>query len=159
MYVPLFAPLTDDRPNSFSPSILPSLRNFFTLLDFNCHHPLWDSRSTSDHAGRKFLTKSFLLTFSLKFPLLSPLLPFLAPGRCFRTWVLTTYQFFYLSLSPVLCPNERPPSFNFLKACWDDFASYFDSRCPSAEEYSSLSSAAALFGTECGQISISFGCI
>ena len=35
-------------------------------------------------------------------PLTSPslplLLPFLAPGRCFRTWVLTTYQFFYLSL-------------------------------------------------------------
>ena len=32
-------------------------------------------------------------------PLLPPLLPFLAPGRCFRTWVLTPYQFFYLSLS------------------------------------------------------------
>ena len=28
-------------------------------------------------------------------------LPFLAPGRCFRTWVLTTYQFFYLFLSPL----------------------------------------------------------
>ena len=27
------------------------------------------------------------------------LLPFLAPGRCYRTWVLTIYQFFYLSLS------------------------------------------------------------
>ena len=32
-------------------------------------------------------------------PLLPPLLPFTAPGRCYRTWVLTTYQFFYLSLS------------------------------------------------------------
>ena len=32
-------------------------------------------------------------------PLLLPLLLFLAPGRCFRTWVLTTYQFFYLTLS------------------------------------------------------------
>ena len=48
-------------------------------------------------------------------------------------------------LSPVLRPNERLPSFNFQKACWDDFASYIDSHCPSAEEYSSLSSAAALF--------------
>ena len=50
-------------------------------------------------------------------------------------------------LSPVFRPNERPPSFNFQKACWDGFASYFDSHCPSAEEYSSLSlsSAAALF--------------
>ena len=35
----------------------------------------------------------------LTFPLLPSLLPFLAPGRCFRTWALTTYQIFYLSLS------------------------------------------------------------
>ena len=50
-------------------------------------------------------------------------------------------------LSPVFHPNERPPSFNFHKARWDGFASYIDSHCPSAEEYSflSLSSAAALF--------------
>ena len=32
-------------------------------------------------------------------PLLPLLLPFPAPGRCFRTWVLTTYKFFYPSLS------------------------------------------------------------
>ena len=40
-----------------------------------------------------------------------------------------------------------PPSFNFQKARWNDFVSYFDSYCPSTEEYSSffLSSAAALF--------------
>ena len=52
-----------------------------------------------------------------------------------------------IPLSPVFRPNERPPSFNFQKTRWDDFASYFDSHCPSAEEYSSLSlsSAAALF--------------
>ena len=50
-----------------------------------------------------------------------------------------------IPLSPVYRPNKRPPSFNFQKACWDGFASYFDSHCPSAEEYSSLSSAAALF--------------
>ena len=36
-------------------------------------------------------------------------------------------------------PNEQPPSFNFQKACWDGFASYFDSHCPAAEEYLSLS--------------------
>ena len=94
-----------------------------------------------------------LPTFSL-FP---PLSPFLAPGRCYRTWFLTTYQFFYLSLS------LRPfaPSFNFQKAQWDDFASYFDSHC-SAEEYSSLSlfSAAALFTTlalNAAKSSIPFG--
>ena len=50
-------------------------------------------------------------------------------------------------LSPVFCPNERLPSFNFQKARWDGFASCFDSHCRSAEEYSSLSlsSAAVLF--------------
>ena len=52
-----------------------------------------------------------------------------------------------IPLSPVFHPNEDPPSFNFQKVCWDNFVSYFDSHCPSAEEYSSLflSSAAALF--------------
>ena len=50
-------------------------------------------------------------------------------------------------LSPVYRPNEHAPSFNIQKARWDDFTFYFDSHCPSAEEYSSLShsSAAALF--------------
>ena len=49
-------------------------------------------------------------------------------------------------LSPVFRPNERPPSLNFQKARWNDFAFYFDSHCPSAEEYSSfsLTSAASL---------------
>ena len=48
-------------------------------------------------------------------------------------------------LSPVFRPNERPPSFSFQKARW--IASYFDSHCPSTEEYSSpsLSSDATLF--------------
>ena len=97
-------------------------------------------------------------------PLLPSLLPFLAPGRCFRTWVLTTYQIFYLSLSPVFCSNEHPPCFNFQKARWDGFASYFDFHCSSAEEYSSLplSSAAALFTSlalNAAKSSIPCGCI
>ena len=69
--------------------------------------------------GRKYSTGSALLTSSpsmtlthppfsiaplavappLTSPLLLLLLLFLPPGRCYRTWVLTTYQFFYLSLS------------------------------------------------------------
>ena len=46
-----------------------------------------------------------------------------------------------------LSPQRASPSFNFQKARWDGFASYFDFHCPSAKEYSSfsLSSAAALF--------------
>ena len=51
-------------------------------------------------------------------------------------------------LSQVFRPNERPPSFNFQKARWDDFAYYFDFHCPSPEEYLSLSlSTAAAFFT------------
>ena len=46
---------------------------------------------------------------------------------------------------PVFCPSKRPPFFNFQKARRSDFAFYFDFHCPSAEEYSYLSSAAALF--------------
>ena len=53
----------------------------------------------------------------------------------------------FVPLSSIFRVNERLPSFNFQKDCWDDFASYIDSHCSSAEEYSSLSlsSAAALF--------------
>ena len=53
----------------------------------------------------------------------------------------------FVLFSPLFCPNKRPPSFHFPKARRDDFVSYFDSHCPSAEEYSSLSlsSAAAFF--------------
>ena len=66
--------------------------------------------------------------------------------------------------SPVFCPNECASSFNFLKARWDDFVSYFDSHCPFAEEYSSLSlsSAAALFTSlaqNAAKSSIPFDCI
>ena len=70
-------------------------------------------------AGRKYSTGSSLLTSSfpmilthplfsiaplavaplLTSPLLLLLSPFLAPGRCFRTCVLTIYQFFHPSLS------------------------------------------------------------
>ena len=81
------------------------------------------------HAGRKYSTEPSPLTSSpsmtmthlpfyiaplavvplLTSPLLPPLLPLLASGRCFKTWVLTTYQFFYLSLSPqYFAPTSAP---------------------------------------------------
>ena len=43
----------DSKTDSFSPSILPSSRNLFILGDFNCHHPLWDSKGTSDPHGEE----------------------------------------------------------------------------------------------------------
>ena len=102
------------QPTPFlSPFFLPSSRDLFILGDFNCHHPLWNLMGTSDLRGEEvfdWVISSDLLSMTLTYPLssiapsltsslLSPLLPFLAHGRCFRTWVLITYQFFYLSLS------------------------------------------------------------
>ena len=164
---PIHSSPTDGRTDSFSPSILSSSRNLFILGDFNFHHTLWDSRGTSDPCGEKVfdwvissdLLPSMTLTHPLFYiaplavaplltsPLLPPLSPFLAPGTCFRTWDLTTYQFFYLSLSLRPFALTSVPILNFQKACSDDFVSYFDSHCPSAVEDSSLSlsSAAALF--------------
>ena len=120
VHAPLFCSSpTDGRTDSFSLSILSSSRNLFILGDFNYHHSLWDSRGTSNPYGKEVfdwvisfdLLSSMTLTrplFSiaplavappLTFPLLPPLLPFLAPGRWFRIYVLTVYQFFYLPLS------------------------------------------------------------
>ena len=89
--------------------------------------------------------------FSVAPLLTSPLLPllllFLAPGEVLQDLGYDHLPIFLsVPLSPAYCPNEHPPSFNFQKARWDGFASYYDWHSPSAEEYSSLSlSAAALF--------------
>ena len=132
---PIRSSPSDGRSDSFSPSS----RNLFILGDFNCHHPLWNSKGTSDPRGEEVFD---WVIFSELLPLndpdiptllhrsspdisfAPPLSPFLAYGRYFRTWVMITYQFFYLplSLSPVFRPSKRPPSFNFQKARWDDFA-------------------------------------
>ena len=164
--LPIRSSPTDGRTDSFSPSILPS-RNLFILGDFNCHHPLWDSRGTSDPCGEEVF--DWVISSDL-LPLNDPDTPTLlhrssgsrsspdisfAPTLAFScSWeVLQDLGSDHLPillsipLSPVFRPNERPSSFNFQKARWDGFASYFDSHCPSPEEYSSLSlsSAAALF--------------
>ena len=93
---------------------------------------------------RPFSIAPLAVALPLTCPLLPLLLLFLAPGRCYRSWVLTIYQFFYLSLS---LRSFAPTSVPLPSIFRNGFASYFDSHCPSAEEYSSLSlsSAAALF--------------
>ena len=73
----------------------------------------------STFVGRKYLIGSSLLTSSpsmiltyllfyitllavallLTYSLLPALWPYLAHARCFKTWALSTYQFFYLFLS------------------------------------------------------------
>ena len=93
-----------------------------------------------------FPVASLAVTTPLISSLLLPLSPSLALGRCFRTWILISYQFYWLSL--FLCysaPTNVILTSIFKKLVGMTF--YFDSHCPSAEEYSSLSpsSSAALF--------------
>ena len=176
--LPLFSPPQRmAEPIPFLP-ILPSSRNLFILGDFNCHHPFWDSRGTSDPRGEEvfnWVISSDLLPLNdPDTPTLlhrsSPDISFAPPSLALScSWeVLQDLGsdhlpiLLFVSISPVLRPNERPPSFNFQKACWNGFASYFDSHCPSAEEYSSLSlsSAVALFSPlalNAAKSSISFG--
>ena len=67
--LPIRSSPTDDTTDFFSPSILPSSKNLFILGDFNCHHPLWDSRDTrisSFSSGRAYLSLNFLPPFFLR---------------------------------------------------------------------------------------------
>ena len=124
---PIRSSPTDGRTDSFSPSILPSSRNLFILGgDFNCHHPLWDSRGTSDPRREEVfdwvISSDFLppndpdtptplhrSSSSRSSPDISFAPSSLAPGSCFSTWVLTIYLFFYpsLSLRPI-APTSIP---------------------------------------------------
>ena len=48
-FLNMYAPSIHFSPtNGRTDSLSPSSRNLFILGDFNCHHPLWDSRATSD---------------------------------------------------------------------------------------------------------------
>ena len=146
---PIRSSPTDGRTDSFSPSILPSSRNLFILGDFNCHHPLWDSRGTSDPRGEEVF--DWVISSDLH-PLNDPDTPTLlhrssgsrySPDISFApssivlscSWEVLRDPgsdhlpiLLSIPLSPVFRPNEHLPSFNFQKARWDGFASYFQQR-------------------------------
>ena len=97
----------------------------------------------------------------LTFLFLPPFLPFFAPGRCFRTWVLIIFQFFYLSLSfrsfsPTSVPHPSifrelagmalSPTLTLLSFCRGILVFFTFLCCCSLY----------LSGTECGQIFHSF---
>ena len=136
VYAPLFAP-----PQRMAESI-PSLPPFFPPPEISSFWetsiaitPSGTQEVLPTPVGRKYLTGSSLLTSSpsmtlthplfsvaplavaplLTSPLLLLLLLFLALGRCFRTWVLTIYQFFYLFfyLFSGLSPQQAPPFLQF----------------------------------------------
>ena len=169
VYAPLFAPLRwMAKPTPFLPPFFPSpgISLFWgTLIAITF---LWDSRGTSD-PGREEVFN--LVICSDLFPLNDPDTPTLlhisfgsrsfpdisfAPSSLALSCSWEVLQdlgsdhlpiLLSVPLSQVFFLSECPPSFNFQKARWDDFAYYFDSHCPSAEEYwsLSLSSATALF--------------
>ena len=106
------------EPTPFLPPFFPPLEISSFLGTSIAITPSGTQEVPPTPAGRKYSTGSFLTTSSsmtlthplfsiaplavalpLTSPLLPPLLLFPAPGRCFRTLVLTVYQFFYLSVS------------------------------------------------------------
>ena len=95
----------------------------------------------------------------LTFTLLPPLLPFPVPRRCFRTCVLTTYQFFYLSLSlRSFASTSVPLPSTFRKlAGMTLLSTLILTVLLQRNARLSLFSTAALYlsGTECGQIFLS----
>ena len=60
---------TDSRTDSLSLSIFSSSRNLFILGDFNCHHPFWDLKGTTDPRGEEVF--NWVISFDL-LPLKDP---------------------------------------------------------------------------------------
>ena len=127
---PIRSSPTDSRINFFSPSILPSPRNLFILGDFNCHHPLWDSRGTSDPCGEEVFDWITSDLPSLNYPDI-PILFHCSSGSCSSPDISFAPSFLALScswevlqglssnhlpilltvpFSPVFHPNECLPS-------------------------------------------------
>ena len=126
---PIRSSPTGNRIDSFSTSILPSSRNLFILRDVNCHHPLSDSRVTSDPDGEEVF--DWAISSDL-LPLNNPDTPTLlrrsfpdisfAPSSLALSCSWEVLQdlgsdhlpiLLSIPLSLVFHPKERPPSFNF----------------------------------------------
>ena len=135
--MPLARSLTRFLPPFFPPPEISSFQG-----DFNCHHPLWDSRGTSDPRGEEvfdWIISSDLLPLNDHDTLIllhrssgslsSAEISFAPSSLAFScSWEVlhdlsSDHQPILLTvpLSPVSRPNERPPFFNFQKARWDDF--------------------------------------
>ena len=114
VYTPLFAlfqrmaGLTPFLPPFFSPPENSSFCGTLAAITPSGTQEVLPTPAEKYSTGSSLLTSTHSMTLThppfyiaplLTSPLLPLLLPFLAPGRCFKTWVLITYQFFYLSLS------------------------------------------------------------
>ena len=116
VYTPPIYSSSRDRTDSLSPSS----RNLFILEKFNCHHPLWDSKYTSEPCGKYSIGSSplishFLMTLThvlcstapLSTSILFP--PLLLLGGALGLGVRSPTNFSNCpSLSLVFCPNKSP---------------------------------------------------
>ena len=129
VYAPLFAPprqMVESTP--FLPPFFPPPEISLFWGTSIAITPFGTQESLPTPAGRKYSTGSSPLNSSPSMTLTHPpffiaplavaplltsllplLLPFLAPGRCFRTWVLIIYLCFYPSLSHrPIAPTSAP---------------------------------------------------
>ena len=121
---PIRSSPTDGRPTPFlrrffPPPEIPSFwGNSIAITPFGTQKVFPTLMGSKYSIGSSLLTSSpsmtltqvlFYITPALTSPLLPPLSPYLAPGKCFRTWILITYQFylpflFLLSSTPTNVP-------------------------------------------------------
>ena len=155
---------TNSRTDSFSLSILYSYRNLFILGNVNCHHPLWDSKGSSEPRGKEVFD---WVIFSNLLPLDNPDIPTLPlrfSGSRYSPDIFFASSFLAISCSwevfQDLGSDHLPILLTIPLSCYSAPANvtltsifrklvgmtfYFDFHCPSAKECSSLFSAAALF--------------
>ena len=115
---PIHSSPTDTRTDSLLPPFFPPPEFFLSWGTSIAIMPSGTPNVLSTPVGRMYSIGSSPLTSSpsmtltyllfsiaplavappLTFPLFPPLLPYLAPGRCCRTWILITYQFYKMSL-------------------------------------------------------------
>ena len=163
---PIRSSPTDGGTNFFSPSILSSSRNLFILGVFNCHHPLWDSRGTSDPRGEEVF--DWVISSDL-LPLNDPDIPTLlhcssgSPSSPDISFAPSTLAFscswevlqdlgsdhlpilLSIPLSLVFRPNERPLLSIFRELAGMALPLTLTLTVPQQRNTLTLSSAAALF--------------
>ena len=103
VYAPLICSSTDNRIDFFPPPFFPPKISSFWWTLVGTQKVLLILVGRKYSIGSSPLTSFFSMTltrllFSMAPLLASPLLPpIFAPEKCFRTWLLITYQFYLLS--------------------------------------------------------------
>ena len=157
---PIRSSSSDFRSKSVSTFLLLSYPTTYIFVDFNGHHSCWDSHSPEDQSGKDLF--DWLLSSNL-LPLNNPkhhtllhsatgnrpspdlsLVPAQIASKCtWRTFSDLGSDHLSISISipasPLINSFHRPPSFNYIKARWDDYLTYIDTHCPPPSSFATLS--------------------